>query len=188
MSPLPYFLLACCLFKVLVVLYILSPGATQFLPLQAELISAMQAYIGLYIMWEEANERLYTSCRGSTVSLHHDCSAADAAGTDDDEASRCDVTAAHPWHLLRRSVSLSVCPLVSTVRVQKVHCGKTADWSLMPFGVVSGVWLGMGVLDGGGDCRREGTVLGVNLGRPIVTNGAFAKRSSQITLRTCFIR
>jgi len=28
-------------------------------------------------------------------------------------------------------------------------------------------------------------VFGVNLGRPIVTNGAFATRSSQITLRTC---
>jgi len=40
----------------------------------------------------------------------------------------------------------------------------------MPFGVVSGVWLGMGVLDRGGDRRREGTVLEVNLGRPIVTN------------------
>jgi len=29
-------------------------------------------------------------------------------------------------------------------------------------------------------------VLEVNLGRPIVTNGAFAPRSSQIILRTCF--
>jgi len=43
----------------------------------------------------------------------------------------------------------------------------------MPFGVVSGIGRGMGVLDGGGDRRREGTVLGVNLGRPIVTNGVF---------------
>ena len=32
---------------------------------------------------------------------------------------------------------------------------------------------GMGVLDGGGDRRREGAVLGLNLGRPIVTNEAF---------------
>ena len=31
----------------------------------------------------------------------------------------------------------------------------------------------------------EGAVFGVNLGRPIVTNGAFATRSSQISLRTC---
>ena len=38
---------------------------------------------------------------------------------------------------------------------------------------MSGVGLGMGVLDFGGDRRREGAVLGVNLGRPIVTNGAF---------------
>jgi len=33
----------------------------------------------------------------------------------------------------------------------------------------------------------EGAVLGVNLGHPIVTNGAFATRSSQITLRTCYL-
>jgi len=31
----------------------------------------------------------------------------------------------------------------------------------------------------------EWAVLGVNMGRPIVTNGAFATHSSQITLRTC---
>jgi len=46
----------------------------------------------------------------------------------------------------------------------------------MPFGVVSGVGRGMGVLDGVADRRREGTVLVVNLGRPIITNGAFATR------------
>jgi len=55
----------------------------------------------------------------------------------------------------------------------------------MPFGVVSGVGLGMGVLDGVVIVEREVAVSGVNLGRPIVTNGAFATRSSQITLRTC---
>jgi len=43
----------------------------------------------------------------------------------------------------------------------------------MLFGVVSGVGLGMGVLDFGRDRRREGVVLRVNLGHPIVTNGAF---------------
>ena len=31
---------------------------------------------------------------------------------------------------------------------------KTADWIWMPFGMVSGVGRGMGVLDGGGDHRR----------------------------------
>jgi len=35
--------------------------------------------------------------------------------------------------------------------------------------------------------KGEGAVLGVNMGRPIVTNGAFATRSSQITLRTCCV-
>jgi len=50
-----------------------------------------------------------------------------------------------------RSVGLSFC---------KVYCGKTADWIRMPFGVVSGVGRGMGILDVGGDRRREGAVLG----------------------------
>ena len=43
--------------------------------------------------------------------------------------------------------------------VWKVYCGKTADWIQMPFGEVSGVGEGMGVLDGGGDHFREWTVL-----------------------------
>ena len=51
---------------------------------------------------------------------------------------------------------------------------------------MSGVGLVVGVLDFGGDRRRGRGSFGVNLGRPIVTNGAFARRSSQITLRTCF--
>ena len=38
-------------------------------------------------------------------------------------------------------------------------------------GMVSRVGRGMGVLDGAGDHRREGAVWGVNLGRPIATNG-----------------
>ena len=72
----------------------------------------------------------------------------------------------------------------------KVSCGKTADWIRMPFGVVRGVGRGMGVLDGGGDRRSGRAVLRVNLGRPIVTIGAFATRSPQIrpTLRTCLIK
>jgi len=40
--------------------------------------------------------------------------------------------------------------------VQKVYCGKTADWIWMPFGVVSGFGRGMSVLDGSSDCRRDG--------------------------------
>jgi len=42
------------------------------------------------------------------------------------------------------SVGLSVC-----LSIQKVYCGKMADWIQMPFGVVNGVGRGMGVLDGG---------------------------------------
>jgi len=45
-----------------------------------------------------------------------------------------------------RLAHLSVCR-----SVQKVYCGKTADWIRLPFGMVSGVGQGMGVLDGGGD-------------------------------------
>ena len=45
----------------------------------------------------------------------------------------------------------------------------------MPFGVVSGVGLGMGVLDIGGDRRRGGGSLEVNLRRPTVTNGDYAE-------------
>jgi len=45
----------------------------------------------------------------------------------------------------------------------------------VPFGVVSGVGLAMGVLHFGGDRRREEPVLGVNLGHPTVTNGDFAE-------------
>ena len=43
----------------------------------------------------------------------------------------------------------------------------------MPFGVVSGVGLDMGVLDFGGDRRKGRGSLGVNLRRPIITNGEF---------------
>jgi len=50
----------------------------------------------------------------------------------------------------RASVCVCVC-----VSVGKVYCGKTADWIRMPFGVVSGIGRGIGVLDGGGDRRRE---------------------------------
>ena len=49
----------------------------------------------------------------------------------------------------------------------------TADWIQIPFGVVSGVELDIGVLNFGAVRRREGAVSGVNLRRPIVTNGDF---------------
>jgi len=48
-----------------------------------------------------------------------------------------------------------------------------ADWIWISFGVVSRVGRGMGVLDGGSNCRREGQFLGVNLGHPTVTDGDF---------------
>jgi len=45
----------------------------------------------------------------------------------------------------------------------------------MPFGMVSGVGRMMGVLNGVVIVEGEGTVLGVNLGRPTVTNGDFVE-------------
>jgi len=56
------------------------------------------------------------------------------------------------------SVGLSVC---LSVYVWKVYCVKTADWIRMPFGMVSGVSRGMGVLDRGGDRRRGRGSIGV---------------------------
>ena len=41
-----------------------------------------------------------------------------------------------------------------------VYCDKTADWIRMPFGVVSGIRLGMDVLNFGGDRPRERGRLG----------------------------
>jgi len=80
-----------------------------------------------------------------------------------------------------RSVCLSVC---------KVYCGKTADWIWMPFGMVSGVGRGMGVLNGGSDRRRRRGSFGVNLGfgHSIVTNRDLATRLFPITLgSTCWM-
>jgi len=65
--------------------------------------------------------------------------------------------------LAQLSVGLSL-----RLSVRKVYCGKTADWIRMPFGVVSGVGRGIGVLDRGNDRQRKGQ-FGVNVGRSIVT-------------------
>jgi len=57
--------------------------------------------------------------------------------------------------------------------VRKVHCGKTAEWIQMPFGMASGVGQGTSVLDGVVIIEGERAVLWVNLGRPIATSGDF---------------
>jgi len=66
------------------------------------------------------------------------------------------------------SVGRSVC-----LSDWKVYCGKMADWIQMLFGMVSGVGRGMGVLDGVGDHQGVRSSFGLNLWRPIVTNGDF---------------
>ena len=63
----------------------------------------------------------------------------------------------------RLSVCLSIGQLVC-LSVCKVYCGKMADWIQMPFGLVSGVGQGMGVLDEGGDRQKGRGSFGVNLG------------------------
>ena len=63
-----------------------------------------------------------------------------------------------------------------------LYCDKTADWIWMPFGVVSGIGRGIGVLDGSGDRRREGAVLVVNVGHPIVTNEILCVRGGDAAL------
>ena len=64
------------------------------------------------------------------------------------------------YHLFNASLSISIANgalMVRTCRldrlsvcvcVQKVYCGKTAEWIRMPLGMVSGVGRVMGVLDG----------------------------------------
>jgi len=68
-----------------------------------------------------------------------------------------------------------------------VHCGKTAEWIRVPFGVVSGVGRGISVLDGGADRRRKGEFWGRICCVPLqpmgtlLRNCARATPSSQIT-------
>ena len=57
--------------------------------------------------------------------------------------------------------------------VRKVYYGKTADWILMPFGVVTEAGPGTDVLDEGDDHRRQRNSFGDEFGRPIVTDGDF---------------
>ena len=55
----------------------------------------------------------------------------------------------------------SVCRSVCLWSVWKVYCGKTADWIRMPFGMVSGVGWGMGVLKDGPHAPRRRWFCGV---------------------------
>ena len=45
-----------------------------------------------------------------------------------------------------------------------MFCGIMADWIRMPFGMVSGIGRGMGVLDGGSDRRRGRSSFGGEFG------------------------
>jgi len=66
---------------------------------------------------------------------------------------------AQTCRLSHLSVGRSVCQCACR-SVRKVHCGKTADWIRMPFGMVSWVGRALGVLDGGGDHQKGRAVLG----------------------------
>jgi len=65
-----------------------------------------------------------------------------------------------PWTICR-SVGASVCP---------VHCGKTADHTQMPFGIVGRTGPGMRHVVGFGDWST-GRGIGGEFGRAIVTKG-----------------
>jgi len=41
------------------------------------------------------------------------------------------------------------------VSFRKVYCGKMADWIRMPFGMLSGIGQGMGILDAGDDHQSK---------------------------------
>ena len=78
----------------------------------------------------------------------------------------------------RSSVGLSVCP--------ESILWQNGEWIRMPFGVVSAVGRGMGVLDGVVSVEKEGAVLGMNLGRPTVTNGLSELRDSDALFASYF--
>ena len=59
------------------------------------------------------------------------------------------------------SVGLCVCLYVClSLSLYKKYCGKMAEWFPMPFGMLSGISRGMGVLDGDVDRRWEGQFWG----------------------------
>ena len=68
-----------------------------------------------------------------------------------------------------------------------MYCGKTADWIRLPFVMVSGIGREMGVLDGDGYSRREWAILGLNLGRPIVSNGDCDAALSKLFWAVCVL-
>jgi len=57
-----------------------------------------------------------------------------------------------------------------------VYCGKLAEWIWTPFGVVSGVGRGMGVLDGVDIVKGEGEVFGYNIIIDLLTDFIFHNR------------
>jgi len=72
-----------------------------------------------------------------------------------------------------RQSHLPVCQSVGLLVCLESVLWQKAQWIWMPFGVVSGVGPGIGVLDGVEIVEGEGAVLGVNVGHPIVINGDF---------------
>jgi len=74
-------------------------------------------------------------------------------------------------HLSHLSVCQSVCQSVCLSVC--LYYGKTSERIQMPFGMVSGVGRGVGVLDGVVIVEGERAVSGVSLGRTFITIGDF---------------
>ena len=105
---------------------------------------------------------MHSTARCATCKLHHmHCKAPQWS------ASLPNVSAMHrnaPQH----TVVLSVC-LSARIR----HRGKTAEWIGTRLGTVVRVGLCIGIIDFGGDRRREGAGLGVSLRHCMVVKGKF---------------
>jgi len=79
--------------------------------------------------------------------------------------------------ILYRQVANPMCLSVCTVTKRLIGIG----W--IPFGMVSArIGRGIGVLDGSGNRRKEGGVLVLNVGHPIVTNGILSVRRGDAAL------
>jgi len=74
------------------------------------------------------------------------------------------------WSVISASLPINIASVsangldLSLVSSVCLYCGKTVDWIRMPFGMVSAVCRGMGVLDGVDNRRMKGNSFGGKFG------------------------